>query len=71
LDVEELGLWLGTWTGPYQGYDAVWLRFYDRDGRPVPTWAKAAEVAEAEAARLRERVAELERQQRPADDAGR
>jgi Uma2 family endonuclease len=55
--IEELALWLGTWKGPYRGYEDVWLRFYDGDGRVVPT---AAEAAEAEVARLKSRLAELE-----------
>jgi Uma2 family endonuclease len=58
LWIEELELWLGTWKGPYRGYEDVWLRFYDGDGRCVPT---AAEAAEAEVAQLKARLAELER----------
>src|SRR5262249_56260133 len=36
-EAEEVGLWLGTWRGLYQGYEAVWLRFFDADGPLVPT----------------------------------
>ncbi len=61
VEVEELGLWLGTWRGVYQGYEAVWLRFYDAAGQLVPTRAELAEAAEAEVARLKQRLAELER----------
>jgi Uma2 family endonuclease len=67
MEVEELGVWLGTWRGQYQGFEAVWLRFYDADGRLVPT---QVEAAEAEVARLKERLAELERQQQPAGGGG-
>jgi hypothetical protein len=67
-------LWLGTWRGQYQGFEALWLRFYDADGRLVPTRAEAAEqrimAAEAELARLKERVAELERQPKPGEGGG-
>lgn len=70
IEVEELGLWLGTWQGTYQGYEAVWLRFYDAEGRLVPTQAEVAAAAEAEVARLRERLAELERGPKPAEGAG-
>jgi Uma2 family endonuclease len=52
----ELGLWLGTWSGAYQGCHATWLRFYDPDGRPVPLIAEA-EHEEAEAARQRAEAA--------------
>jgi Uma2 family endonuclease len=73
-EVEELGLWLGTWRGQYQGFEAVWLRFYDADGRLVPTRAEAAEqrimAAETELARLKERVAELERQPKSGEGGG-
>jgi Uma2 family endonuclease len=72
MEVEELGLWLGTWRGQSQGFEAVWLRFYDADGRLVPLHSEAAEQraesAEAELARLKERLAELER--KPAEGAG-
>jgi Uma2 family endonuclease len=61
MEVEQVGLWLGTWQGQYRGYEAVWLRFFDREGHLVPTGAEAAEAAQAEVARLKERVAELER----------
>lgn len=68
---EELGLWLGTWEGTSFGMSAIWLRFYDGDGRLVPTWSEAAyqeaetqrgerRAAEAELARLKARLEELE-----------
>jgi Uma2 family endonuclease len=67
MQVEELGLWLGTWRGQYQGFEAVWLRFYDAEGQLVPTQAELAEAAEAEVARLKERIAELKRERKPAE----
>jgi Uma2 family endonuclease len=54
MEVEELGLWVGTWKGQYHGYEATWLRFFNGDGQPVPT---RAEAAEAEVARLKEQLA--------------
>jgi len=63
LWVEELELWLGTWRGSYLGYEMVWLRFYDAEGKLVPTRAEAAEAALAELARLKERLAGLEKDQ--------
>jgi Uma2 family endonuclease len=74
--VEELGLSLGTWRGTYQGYEAVWLRFYDTEGNLVPIHAEAetaranaeaarAAAAEMELARLREQVKNLEKGQQP------
>jgi hypothetical protein len=63
----EQGLWLGTWRGQYQGFDAVWLRFYDAEGRLVPAQAEVAaaaeqraKTAEEEVTRLKERLAQLE-----------
>jgi Uma2 family endonuclease len=47
---EHLGVWLGTWEGSIDDRPDVWLRFYDRRGRLVPT---AAEAGEAEIARLK------------------
>ena len=66
---EELGLWVGTWTGKYQGDEATWLRFYDADGRLVLTAAEAEQRnaqserqrAEATAAKLEGVAAELAR----------
>jgi Uma2 family endonuclease len=81
MEVEELGLWLGPWKGTYQGYEAVWLRFYDANGRLVPLHGEAAEqraevaeqraeAAEGEVVRLKERLAELERERKPATGSG-
>lgn len=59
---KELHLWLGTWEGEYRGYRAVWLRFYDKDGRLVPTMAeKAEQEAEQEKQRADAAEAELKR----------
>jgi Uma2 family endonuclease len=76
MEVEELGLWLGPWRGQYQGFDAVWLRFYDAEGRLVPTQAEVAaaaeqraEAAEVEIARLKERLAQLEGGKPPSEGA--
>jgi Uma2 family endonuclease len=55
---EELDCWLGTWDGAYAGVPGTWLRFFDKDGRLLPTHA---EVAATEADRLKARVAELEK----------
>lgn len=55
---EQLGLWLGTWDGLYMGRDTTWVRFYKRDGTPVPTKDEALAVAQKLAAD----------QQRRADD---
>ncbi|HEV2949510.1 MAG TPA: hypothetical protein VGX70_19190, partial [Gemmataceae bacterium] len=55
---EQLGLWIGKWTGTHFGLDATWLRFYDAQGQLVFLEAeeelRRAESAEAEVARLKE-----------------
>jgi Uma2 family endonuclease len=52
---QELGLWLGPWKGSYLGYEDVWLRFFDAEGRLVPTPAEwQHELAEAEQKRAEE-----------------
>jgi Uma2 family endonuclease len=62
---EQLHLWLGRWTGEFQGLDATWLRFYDQEGKLVLLEAEAmrqrAESVEQELALLKARIAELER----------
>jgi Uma2 family endonuclease len=65
--LEEAQLGLGLWRGEYQGFDRLWLRWYDRDGN----WILApTEIAEQErqiaaqerqiAAQERQKVTELE-----------
>lgn len=61
----QLGVWVGTWSGLFQGYESVWLRFFDQDGSVLLTGveeeasARAAAQQRAEAERQR---AEAERQ---------
>jgi Uma2 family endonuclease len=66
---EELGLWLGKWTGTFQRQTEVWPRFYDTHGRLALTGAEAAnqraeaadqraEAAEKELAQLKKRLRE-------------
>ena len=44
----QLGLWLGTWTGLYQGQTDTWLRYYDEQGQVVPLFAEGeAQLADA------------------------
>jgi uncharacterized damage-inducible protein DinB len=33
----EVELGLGLWQGSYHGEDRLWLRFFDADGRWIPT----------------------------------
>jgi Uma2 family endonuclease len=60
----ELGVWVGVWEGEFNRNKATWLRFFDEQGRVVPTAEEAAlrraddekrraDAAEAELARLR------------------
>jgi Uma2 family endonuclease len=39
---QQLGLWLGTWSGTIERVEAVWLRFYDQAGHLVPLPEEAA-----------------------------
>ena len=73
LHSEVLDLWIGPWLGEVSGYEEVWLRFFDREGRLVPTGAgelhlqrveaekQRADQAEAELARLRLALEEARR----------
>ena len=40
---EQLQLWLGTWYGEWSDQTATWPRFYDANGRLVPTFTEAAQ----------------------------
>ncbi len=64
---DDVGLALRLWDGPYEGVNATWLRWYDRDQNPIPTGAERANIetkranTEATARYLAEqRIAELE-----------
>lgn len=60
---DVLQLWLGLWSGTFQGQEHRWLRFYDPQGNLVRTEQEIAqqraESAEAALAQLRARLAEL------------
>jgi len=59
---EVLGVWLGVSDLPYQGWRYRWLRYYDAEGRLVPT-GEEAERARAEAERQRAEQERLLREQ--------
>jgi Uma2 family endonuclease len=62
---EELDCWLGTGDGTYAGVPGTWLRFFDKQGRLLPTKAELEtarwQSAEAEVARLKAKLTELEK----------
>jgi Uma2 family endonuclease len=70
---EQLGLWLGTWHGNYQGKQDVYLRFYDRDGNLVPAATEWTEMvrrhAQAETQRADAEAQRAEAEKRRADAA--
>jgi len=49
---DELGLWLGTWTGKYLDITATWPRFFDEGLQLVPARAETAETAAESAQQL-------------------
>lgn len=55
---ETLQAWLGTWEGIFQGWPALWLRFFAADGRLLPI----AGEAEQEQAAAEKQRAEAEKQ---------
>ncbi len=67
---DELGLWLGTWRGRYQLKDEVFLRFYDREGRLVPTAEEAQRLradAEKQLKEAEQQRADAERREKEAE----
>ncbi len=60
---EELGLWLGIWQGEYLGFNLPWLRFFDDNGKAIPTFGEAAR----ENADLEKQRAEAEKQRAEAE----
>ena len=41
--LDTVGLGLSLWQGEYEGTEALWLRWTDREGRLIPTGAESAE----------------------------
>jgi Uma2 family endonuclease len=64
MESEQLDLKLGTWLGAHQGYEQVWLRFFDRQGRLLPTEHEGRQKAEQERQKAEQerQKAEQERQ---------
>ena len=66
---EEIGAWLGLWSGKFLGRPNTWLRFFDPDGGLLLTETEAtaqraeaaAQRAETEAKARRQAEAEVER----------
>lgn len=60
----QFQMWLGKWSGVFHDLEAVWLRPYDGEGQLIlyagEEAVRRAEAAEAEVARLRACLAELE-----------
>lgn len=57
LESEQLGLWLGTWSGLHLNRDTTWLRFYTPEGILVPTIAESTAMAQQRAAVAQQQAA--------------
>jgi Uma2 family endonuclease len=58
----EAGIGLGLWQGNYQGFERLWLRWYDKHGNWLPTpTQKANERAEQEKQRADKAELEIQR----------
>jgi hypothetical protein len=57
--IEPLGLELGIWTGDYQGVTLPWLRWFEPDGRLLPTSEERAGTLEQRATLLAAKLREL------------
>ena len=61
---EQLGVWIGTWTGHFQGWlENVWLRFFTESGDLVPLFA------EREKERANEAETHADKEKNRADEA--
>ena len=58
-DVPPLGIQLGTWRGTLEGFTLSWLRFYDREGRLLPSADERTEEQRKRAEKERERAEKL------------
>lgn len=55
----QVGLGLMLWEGEFEGVEDIWLRWCDLKGTLLPTGIERAEIAEAKAAQLAERLRSL------------
>ena len=55
----DIGLGLRLWEGRYEDLDALWLRWIDAEGTPVPTGHERAETERQRADRLAEQLRQL------------
>jgi Uma2 family endonuclease len=62
LLLDAVGLGLSLWQGEYEGVEALWLRWTDREGRLIPTGAESAEQERQRAEQEHQRAMEAERQ---------
>ena len=53
-----LGLGLSLWHGRFENWETVWLRWCDRDGRPIPTGTERADQERQRAEEERQRAEE-------------
>jgi len=60
----RVGLGLQQWHGRFEDVDNTWLRWVDKQGRPIPTGAERAEREQARAERERTRADRLAEQLR-------
>lgn len=54
--IEPLGVQLGIWHGVYLNLDLPWLRWWDAQGKLLPTSSERAESAEADAKLFAEKL---------------
>jgi hypothetical protein len=57
IDSIELGL--GLWQGRYQGIERIWLRWFDREGKWLPTPIEREQQEHKRAERLAAKLREL------------
>jgi Uma2 family endonuclease len=57
--IKELGVALGLWYGTYENLEVLWARWYDDEGRIIPTREESCMKAEMDRERLAERLREL------------
>ncbi len=59
LWLPELKLHLGLWTGVYQNLDHQWLRWYDAEGKLIPTAGERAEQEKQRAEQEKQRAEKM------------
>ena len=64
---DELKLGIGLWQGVYRGFERKWLRWYDQDGKWIPTSQEEKQQAKQKQQQAEQKQQQAEQKQQQAE----